>query len=192
MLKASIEKEVDRLSKAPRAAFGIAFKAARWIPSRLVKKLLFRRVHASARRQASGVSVLGGAPLEPEVAEFFDRLGLPIYQGYGLTETSPVVAVNTPRSNRVNSVGRPLPGRARSDTRGRRAGRRRRDFDIRPSRDEGVLRAGRPHARGDRRARLVSHGRPGQARPKTVSLHHRAVEEPDRSGQRQESEPGGG
>ena len=44
------------------------------------------------------------------MAEFFDRLGIPIYLGYGLTETSPVISVNTPNARRMNSVGRPLAG----------------------------------------------------------------------------------
>jgi long-chain acyl-CoA synthetase len=54
--------------------------------------------------------ISGGAALDPEVAVFFDRLGIPIYVGYGLTETSPVIAVNTPKARRLNSVGRPLAG----------------------------------------------------------------------------------
>jgi long-chain acyl-CoA synthetase len=45
-----------------------------------------------------------------EVAQFFERMGVTVLQGYGLTETSPVVAVNTPEHNRLGSVGRPLPG----------------------------------------------------------------------------------
>jgi long-chain acyl-CoA synthetase len=53
--------------------------------------------------------VCGGAPLSPELAEFFWSVDLPIYQGYGLTETSPVVAANLPTGNKVGTVGRPIP-----------------------------------------------------------------------------------
>jgi long-chain acyl-CoA synthetase len=51
----------------------------------------------------------GGAPLARELTEFFWSVNLPVYQGYGLTETSPIVAANLPMANKVGTVGRPIP-----------------------------------------------------------------------------------
>ncbi len=55
-------------------------------------------------------AVCGGAPLSREVETFFLTIGLPIYKGYGLTETSPVISVDTPRDHRIGAVGLPIAG----------------------------------------------------------------------------------
>ncbi len=53
--------------------------------------------------------VSGGAPLNKEIAQFFLNIDIPIYQGYGLTESSPVITTNVPGANKVGSSGRPIP-----------------------------------------------------------------------------------
>ncbi len=65
-------------------------------------------------RQALGgklrVVISGSAPLDPHLAAFFLNIGIPIYEGYGLTESSPVIAVNYPGHRKLGTVGPVFPG----------------------------------------------------------------------------------
>ncbi|MEA3276967.1 MAG: long-chain fatty acid--CoA ligase [Pseudomonadota bacterium] len=84
-----------------------------WSPDLLFSALLDALVGRKVRARLGGrlrVAVCGGAPLAPEIARFFIGLGIPLIQGYGLTEASPVVSVNPLRDNIPESVGVPLPG----------------------------------------------------------------------------------
>ncbi|MGE5319994.1 MAG: AMP-dependent synthetase/ligase [Hyphomicrobiaceae bacterium] len=86
---------------------------ARWGPELLLWPLLDKRVARTVTERLGGrlkLAISGGAALSPEIAHLFIGLGVPIIQGYGLTETSPVVCVNRPESNVPSSIGPPLPG----------------------------------------------------------------------------------
>lgn len=75
---------------------------------KLARKLVYSKVHEAFGGRV-GVFVSGGAPLGIDIARWFAAVGIPVWEGYGLTETSPVIALNTPVSQRMGAVGKPLP-----------------------------------------------------------------------------------
>jgi len=73
----------------------------------LANKLVYEKIRDGMGGRVK-VFISGGAPLGRELAEWYARVGIRIHEGYGLTETSPVIAVNTPRNHRIGTVGKPL------------------------------------------------------------------------------------
>ncbi len=74
---------------------------------KIANRLVFSKVRAGMGGRAEEF-ISGGAPLGRELAEWYADIGIPIHEGYGLTETSPVIAVNTPEAHRIGTVGKPL------------------------------------------------------------------------------------
>ena len=121
---ARIQDKLDKEKPLKRKIFNTAIKLGwrkfqieqgeqGWTPALLFFPLLDKIVGHKVRQQLGGnlrFTVCGGAALSSKIAEFFIGLGIPILQGYGLTETSPVISVNKLEDNVPSSVGLAMPG----------------------------------------------------------------------------------
>jgi long-chain acyl-CoA synthetase len=101
-LKVADERVPYRVTGKPMPP-GLAMKS--FIADKLVFKKILGRLGGNVQFVLSG-----GAPLSAELASFFIGAGLDILEGYGLTETSPVISLNTPTKRRIGSVGTVIPG----------------------------------------------------------------------------------
>jgi long-chain acyl-CoA synthetase len=75
---------------------------------RIANKLVFSKIRAGMGGRVE-TFISGGAPLGRELAEWYANVGIRIHEGYGLTETSPVIALNTPTNHRIGTVGKTMP-----------------------------------------------------------------------------------
>jgi long-chain acyl-CoA synthetase len=109
LLKSSIETEISQFSPVKKFFFNLNYKIAKFIPFYCLRKPLFLPVHKKFGGKFKGY-ISGGAPLDTTVAKFFERLGLRVFEGYGLSEASPVVTVNNEKHYKLGSIGLPIPG----------------------------------------------------------------------------------
>jgi len=96
---------VDKIEKSLVAK--LLFRVAKSIDSQNLGRTIFRKVHERFGGKIR-YFISGGAKLDVEVANDFHSMGFAILEGYGLTETSPIVAFNSPGNIRLGSVGRPI------------------------------------------------------------------------------------
>ena len=83
------------------------YKLMTKVKSFKIRRKVFAKVHEKFGGKLTFI-VSGGAKLDPEIGEFYETLGIYVQEGYGLTETSPVIAVNTRKERKIGTVGKKL------------------------------------------------------------------------------------
>jgi long-chain acyl-CoA synthetase len=109
--RGGIFARAERVAIAYSEAIQTPHGPGMWLKAQhaLFDRLVYGRLRAALGGRCTD-AISGGAPLGDRLGHFFRGIGVTVYEGYGLTETSPAIAVNTPRHLRVGTVGRPLPG----------------------------------------------------------------------------------
>ncbi|GAA2284703.1 long-chain fatty acid--CoA ligase [Glycomyces scopariae] len=101
-----VAKEYSRaLDKPGGPGLGLKLRHKLW------DVLVYKKIRAAVGGECTS-AVSGGAALGPELGHFFRGIGIVIFEGYGLTETSPVLSLNMETAIKVGSIGRPIPGTA--------------------------------------------------------------------------------
>ena len=99
--------EMSRPGHLERFGYAVT-QAATWLPHKMADVLVYRKLRA-ALGGCIGTAVSGGGPLPAHVDEFLDRAGILLLNGYGLTESSPVICLRTHDRNILGTIGRPVP-----------------------------------------------------------------------------------
>lgn len=117
LLEKIFNKIQDNISKKPlisRIIGRMAFRSAMYAKKKPLLFFLYDKLVYSKLRDIFGGRiqqlVCGGAALDTDIYRFFINIGIPLYQGYGLTEFAPVICTNTPTDSKIGSCGKALPG----------------------------------------------------------------------------------
>ncbi|MGC4959954.1 AMP-dependent synthetase/ligase [Gordonia sp. DT101] len=102
---AAADAAVEYSQALERGGAGLVLKAKHAV----FDKLVYGKLRAALGGECE-LAISGGAPLGPRLGHFFSGVGIPVYEGYGLTETTAAFSVNTPGEVRVGTVGKPLAG----------------------------------------------------------------------------------
>ena len=106
-------QQLDEHGRAPLQSLKLACKhallwAASIVPAKVLDGLVLKKLRAIVGGEFRG-TISGGGALQPHVDEFFNFIGIPVLEGYGMTETSPVLAVRTWSNLVIGTVGNPYP-----------------------------------------------------------------------------------
>ena len=101
-------KTIEKKGMLPTVRKGVKITQALLKIGIDVRRKLFNEIHQNLGGKLR-LAVAGGAALDPETEKGFNELGIALYQGYGLTETSPVIAAETPKNHRLGSIGKKFP-----------------------------------------------------------------------------------
>ena len=103
-------KQAEKQGEAEklRKAIDLSKKLKLYNNPKLMKKL-FKAIHQNFGNNIS-LLIAGGAAIDPKVIEDFEAMGIPMIQGYGMSECAPIIAVNQDRYSKAASVGKPMPG----------------------------------------------------------------------------------
>jgi len=107
--KNAIQREIKKQPNYKKILFKCLFKISSFISSKRLSRIIFSSIHKKFGGEMTAFFT-GGSPLSIESFKFFESLGFYTLQGYGLSETSPVLTMNSFEHNISGSVGKPLPG----------------------------------------------------------------------------------
>jgi len=103
-----IEKQTEKAGKGKKLRRGIALSKRLHLYNTSIPQKMFKEVHDAVGGNLK-LLISGAAAMNPEITENFCAMGIPLIQGYGMTECSPIIAVNRDRYSKANSVGTALP-----------------------------------------------------------------------------------